>query len=321
MKVPKTFTKKQIKAAKGYFYDLVLSQFISEEIRKHTFSYVPKQGKEIKCSFYSDNSLHNFVEFVNSAIIPTLLETHKDNQFLLGLEINDLEVTTNGNLFFSFSENLRPMGHKDFSGESKLHNIKEDFDKIRNIKISDLLKSKGSLMFAHSDQSNVTVGDVLYLYNTLMKIASPAAQDFSSLFDSMNVPGTWKFRYAEYVKSIDLTDVSENRFGKLHVSPHGFMAYLYKNQAFTHKETSGRLTKKISFTDGSKDQIFRISEKDRKGTLRVSYNRYLVSMPYIQESVTQSQLNSETFLSAILNKVIVFKDRDNEKSIDLNCIK
>lgn len=321
MKVSKTFTKKQIKAAKGYFYDLVLSQFISEEIRKHTFSYVPKQGKEIKCSFYSDNSLHNFVEFVNSAIIPTLLETHKDNQFLLGLEINDLEVTTNGNLFFSFSENLRSMGHKDFSGESKLHNIKEDFDKIRNIKISDLLKSKGSLMFAHSDQSNVTVGDVLYLYNTLMKIASPAAQDFSSLFDSMNVPGTWKFRYAEFVKSIDLTDVSENRFGKLHVSPHGFMAYLYKNQAFTHKETSGRLTKKISFTDGSKDQIFRISEKDSKGTLRVSYNRYLVSMPYIQESITQSQLNSETFLSAILNKVIVFKDRDNEKSIDLNCIK
>ena len=48
-------------------------------------------------------------------------------------------------VFFGFTENLRSMTHKDFIGTSKFNKIQADFNTIKDIKISDLLKESGNL--------------------------------------------------------------------------------------------------------------------------------------------------------------------------------
>jgi hypothetical protein len=95
-------------------------------------------------------------------------------------------------VFFGFTENLRSMTHKDFIGTSKFNRIQADFNAIKDIKVSDLLKENGSLSLLNGAAANMTVGDLFYLYNTLMRIVSPRSNDLAPVFSSMNVDGTWK---------------------------------------------------------------------------------------------------------------------------------
>lgn len=115
------FRAKFTKDLEYIFNDKVLSEFLIRKVAP-TKSFTYTWGnKEVECTFLSDNSLHHFVDFVNSLVIPGLmnLEGADTNEFLLGLDIND-ESAKDGNLFYGFNENLNTMARKDFTGNSNL---------------------------------------------------------------------------------------------------------------------------------------------------------------------------------------------------------
>ena len=75
------------------------------------------------------------------------------------------------------------MARKDFSaGNSNLAAIQEGFNKIKNIPLSELLVD--TVKMKHKD---MTVGDVLFLYDTIMKKVSPRQHSIRSILYTLNV--------------------------------------------------------------------------------------------------------------------------------------
>ena len=291
MYVEERFSKKMISKAKGYFQQKTLSVFIANSLDPFGFTYTPNHGPSVQCSFKTDNALHRFVDFVNGAVIPQLMEQDPENKFLQGLEINEAETKEIGIPFFGFNENLKSMGHKDFVGASKLTGIQQGFDRIANIKIKDLLKDAGNITFKGDD--SMTVGDALWLYNTLMRQVSPRSNDLSPLFSTLNKAGTWKMNYQDYIRQLDLGEK------KIAFDKHELMAFLYKNSAFMYERGSEK-SKEIRFTDSHAPEMFKIVDNKTK---RTKYTRFLVGMTYITDS-KPAVIHAERFISAYLNGTI-----------------
>lgn len=288
MYITETFGKKDISKAKGYFQQKVISHFLMNVISRYAFKY-KADNSVINCSFMTDNSLHRFVDFVTLHVIPSLINQNPSNVFLRGLEINDAETKESGIPFFGFNENLRAMGHKDFVGTSQLTSIQQGFDQIKDIKIADLVP--GQLDFSNPEMDNLTVGDVFFLYNMLMKQASPRSNSLDTLFSSMNVDGTVKMEYLEYVRQIDLGNT------ELSFSPEEFMAYICRSKAFTYDKEH---KKQVVFKTKAKPQVLKVYDVTTKA---VTYSRFLIPMHYV-ENTTKSIIDSDRFIKAYLNNTI-----------------
>lgn len=182
--LPESFRSKFVKDLEYIFNDKLVAEFFIRKVAPNRSFEYTWGNKTIECSFLSDNSLHHFVDFVNTLVIPSLfnLEGSDTNEFLLGLDIND-ESTKEGNIFYGFNENLATMARKDFSaGNSNLAAIQEGFNKIKDVPLSVLLGD--AVKMKHKD---MRVGDVLFLYDTIMKKVSPRQHSIRSILYTLNV--------------------------------------------------------------------------------------------------------------------------------------
>lgn len=307
------FRAKFTKDLEYIFNDKVLSEFLIRKVAP-TKSFTYTWGnKEVECTFLSDNSLHHFVDFVNSLVIPGLmnLEGADTNEFLLGLDIND-ESAKDGNLFYGFNENLNTMARKDFTGNSNLAAIQKGFDSIKDISISQLLGE--NVKMHHSD---MTVGDVLFLYDTLMKKVSPRQHSIKSILYTLNTDGTMKFEFAKFVSDIDELVVEhlpsgetvERRKEAIDISSKEVMSAILRysapttsNKAMEEKDRESE--KRLKFAN-SDPVVYKVVKNGK------IYNRYLLTMPYYEGNVDHLTLVNKLQHLLLNNKLKV--------NIDLNC--
>lgn len=292
--LPSVYNKNMTTKARNAFLQTTFEKFLQTTGPEYSFRYTAQDNHHTShyCNFATENALHEFVDFINTSIIPELFEKYPDNKFLEGLEINDKEASYNGNLFFSFNENLNILANADIAGSTRLYQIKQDFNKIKNIKIRDLV-TNGILEL---NNENTTVGDYLYLYNKIMKIASPSVYDFDSLFTDFG-SNDMKTKYYKFVRDVDTGKI------KVELTPELFMAHIMRNLV---RSKNGE--KVIAYTD-SKAHPSIVLQTNENGA---KWSKYLLGMPKIQ-AVSQDVELADLFTSALLN------DRLKITEVNENC--
>ena len=286
--LPETYTKKQTSAAKTACIITMFQNFLKEVASNSEFKYTRKINKDLismKCNFTSDNDLHSFIDFVNLVLIPKLFEQNPDNKFLEGLEINNQEAETNNNIFFSFGENLRILQNAEMSGITRLHQIKQAFKEIKNIKLTDLFKGENFEIL----DPNTTAGDFLFIYNTIMKLVNPSGYDFGSLFTEFS-PEDMKTMYYKFTRDYDTGKK------KLDVDKHLLMACIVRNRIKMNKDG----IKQVVFTDSA--PIILSKFKDGK------YSTSLVLGMPEKNSIDSYIELTDIFKDAILSKKLQFTE-------------
>lgn len=313
--LPESFRSKFVKDLEYIFNDKLVAEFFIRKVAPNRSFEYTWGNKTIECSFLSDNSLHHFVDFVNTLVIPGLfnLEGSDTNEFLLGLDIND-ESTKEGNIFYGFNENLGTMARKDFSaGNSNLAAIQEGFNKIKDIPLSALLGD--TVRMKHKD---MTVGDVLFLYDTIMKKASPRQHSIRSILYTLNVQGAIKFEFAQFARDVDKLIVKEilpsgkkvlERKEVLDITPKEVMSSILRYKAPTETsstmDSSENVSEKILKFSGQEPVVYRVTKNGK------IYNRYFLTMPYYSGNVEHITLVDKLKHLLLNNKLKV--------EIDLNC--
>lgn len=292
--LPDVYRKDQTPRARQAFLNTIFNQFFLEIGPELSFEFVTKsennkEGINIKCDFKTDEDVHKFIDFVNMVLIPNLFTQNQDNTFLQGLTLNKEEMELNGNVFLGFNENLRTLENAELAGITRLHKIKEDFKKIKDIKLIDLVGEDTLNIW----NKNATVGDFLYLYNNIIRIVNPRGYDFGSLFTSFDEI-SMQTKHYKFVAEID------KGIRELNVDPHIFMAYMIKDLV---KFENG--IKQIKFTDGTSPLELQTRTETEKHTT------YLIGLPKLK-TIDKTIEFAELLKNALLNnKLIITEISDN----------
>lgn len=298
--LPRELRANMIKDLEYCYNQKLASIFFRSVVSEYEFKYEWNDTTK-RCSFLSDNSLHSFVEFVNGVLIPALMAEDVDgkNQFLSGLEINDLENSKNGNQFFGFNENIRKLARKDSIVGSRLQGIQEGFDAIAGKDVTELLG--GKIQFKTPGKT-LTVGDILFLYDMITKHVNSNQHSISPLFITLNKRGTLKFEFAKFVGEVDRTRQD------IGITTEEVMAAIlrYKVPNTQEDKSSGR-RKELHFKDFRSNVLY--SYEDASGK---KYTRYYISMPLYDESALQAIKLDDKLRNLLLTKQL-------KVTVDINC--
>lgn len=137
----------------------------------------------------------------------------------------------------------------------------------------------------------MTVGDVLFLYDTLMKKVSPRQHSIKSILYTLNTDGTMKFEFAKFVSDIDELVVEhlpsgetvERRKEAIDISSKEVMSAILRysapttsNKAMEEKDRESE--KRLKFAN-SDPVVYKVVKNGK------IYNRYLLTMPYYEGNV------------------------------------
>lgn len=273
--------------SKRVIEETVLENFIREEASKSSFKFdnSTSDNKIIyECDFQTDDALHTFMDFVTNVVIPQLIIQNPENRFLNGLMVNNVEVTKNHNVFYQFDVNLRSLINADMIGITEFKAIKDAFEKIKDIKLSDLLQNTKEFYIA---DPNTTVGDFLYLYDRIVKIVNPTAQSIGALFTDYK-PNTFKGKFSRLWKAYDTGKK------KLVIRPEVLLAAQAKPMVKYHQE-DGLWVKNIEFHDGIEPIVY-----SKKQNGEVIYTKYLLGMP-VKKEIDRFVVLSDIFQNALLS--------------------
>ena len=199
-KVPAQYSDKLLRQTQSAYNDYVLSSFL-ETLKDYDFQYSSDKNT-YNVSYKSDYGLHQFLDMMNEVVIPILIDTDPTNEFLRGLQFNETEHINNQNVFRGFSYNLRALQSKSYDGAVKFFKIQQAFDALASQVLFDVLPGEDNNK--DSNLKNLTVGDVFWLYNTIMKQVAPSIHGFEALFSNMYAnPNSLRSKYMRHTMKFD----------------------------------------------------------------------------------------------------------------------
>ena len=238
-KVSKTYKESEMRSATRFVDDYIISELLTEFGDQWAFTYGEK-SKLIKVHFKTNQNLRDFVSFVNGVLIPKLKLLDKKNPFLKAMVLNmsearekDKQKRKDKSVQYVLNFNLDKLNPKS-DDALKAQQIFGGFKRIQNIKIADILNT-----FSNPD---LTVGDIMYLYNLIISLNANGQNSLSRLFENyIKKPDSIYVQYSDLIKQYDL------RQKQMNISQEMFMAFVLRNRARYSNRAGGI----VKFSNGT----------------------------------------------------------------------
>ena len=291
---PVYFNSKLLNKAKYAYNDYIYSEFLKNILVNENFNYKTIQ-KTYNIEFDSNSGLHEFINLVNEIIIPQLMNKYSENKFLFGLQFNQSEFDRTGNNFKGFAENLKGLQNKTFDGSVKFNKILQSFNEIKDIKLSDILNNEDNKL----SNLTLTIGDIFWLYNSIMNHAAPTITGFKQLFyDMYKNEDSLMYKYMKFIYQYDIGEKEIN------YDPDKLLGAMFR---FDGRKTNNQIqfkskTKKkpIYLTynnkNGKKEEIWFINlEEDiHQNNNKLNDNKDIKSVNDLVNGITKGLIKLET---------------------------
>ena len=173
-----------IRRIQKFYDDYVISDFILEKIApimnlSYTKSLTQNDTRQYSVDLKKANGLNEFKQLVFD-VISKLKVQNPDNEFLMALVPVNINKNTETapDYRYQLGFNLDSLSQKASQADTlKYNQIVGGFNKVMNTSISDLLDS-----YHNASNYNLTVGDILFLYNTIFNLDAAGQNSLSSLF-------------------------------------------------------------------------------------------------------------------------------------------
>lgn len=178
-KLDYNFSDFVIRRIQRFYDDYIVSDFIKDKIAPIIKITYLKNEKLYNVDLDTQNGLDQFKDLTFS-IIAKLKTIEKNNEFLKSLIFvtNENNETGEQELNMQMNFNLDSLTKKNSEADVlKYNQIVGGFNQIMNYEISKLLDD-----YKNTSDYNLTVGDILYLYNTIFNLDAPGQNTLSSLF-------------------------------------------------------------------------------------------------------------------------------------------
>lgn len=248
--IPYVINDTVVKDAQSFCDDYFISDFLINTVNKdYSFEYSVNPGGNVwfnkNVTFDTQEGLEHFQESFNTLVARLKrLQKSEFTKSLVSYKRKD------GKTLYKLNFNL-DMLNKDSAGEQQLkyQQIVGGFSDIMNVKISTIFsKYKGN--------SNMTVGDMFYLYNLIFNLGQRGQNSFTSLLDryvTESGNNSLVFKYLNTVLQFDLLNtplVVNNK--KLHY--HLFKRYTFGDNQIQIGDTTFDTSKQILTNLGSVQQ-------------------------------------------------------------------
>ena len=238
-KVSKNYKESEMRSATRFVDDYIISELLTQYGNLWEFTYGEK-SKSLRVHFRTNQNLKEFISFVNAILIPKLKQIDKKNPFLKAMVLNmsDAREKSRQNLKdksaqYVLNFNLDKLNPKS-DDALKAQQIFGGFKRIQNIKVSDILDTFSN--------PNLTVGDILYLYNLIISLNANGQNSLSRLFENyIKNPNSIYTQFSDLIKQYDSRDKQMN------ISQELFMAFILRNKARYSKRAAGV----IKFSNGT----------------------------------------------------------------------
>lgn len=263
VEVPFSVNDEVVKGAQDYCDDYFICDFLVNVVQpEYAFTYDINPSEETlitkEVNFDINEGLKSFEQVFKTLIIK--LKNANPSEFTKSI----IQYRTrDGRMLFKLNFNL-DMLNKNQAGEQQLkyNQIAGEFNKIRNLKLSDFL-----LNYKNNKGNTLTVGDMFYLYNLIFNLGKRGQNSFTALLDGYTIDSSENSLVTKYLQNVLSFDLMQK---KIAATSESLMLHIAKRKA-------GEQPFKIADRQIlAKDQILtNFSTVTKKKTLTNTYQKLL----------------------------------------------